>query len=143
MMLYRARFGFGILIYFVMVLGIAMGANAGYEAQTVADTEIEYTGESVIVGGNETELNTTIEPDEPATDPVDRTIQNGVIDFSETLLHACFTMAFTVADYVATGTYYISPVVPQFVVGGVLNVLSAVPVIGGVYVLLTRVQEIA
>lgn len=142
MILGRSRIGFAVLLYMIVLLGVTMGAEVGYDANSTTGTQIEYTGESLIIGDEERELNTTIETDDSPDSEFGRIVQDGVIDFTETLLHASFTMAFTVADYTASLVYVVSPIVPRWVVGGVLNIAAIVPVAGVGYVCYTRLSKV-
>lgn len=134
-----------VMLFAVVVMGGAMGANVGYDASSVEETQFEYNDGKVYIGGEleeeiDTEVNgeTDYQPwySEMLDDrvpmlsggtPIDPYVEAWSHAFTEKMLAVAFTLAYGSADIVATFVYHNRWWLPQIVVNGVFSLASFLP----------------
>ena len=146
----------GIVVFYVVLMGVVMGASMGYEAESVDDTSVEYNGTHIITA--EDAVNVTLDLDEQQNEstyatPIHRElgeamdeyvgmdgfatneqIERVVHEYTERLYDGLLDVTVHVIDYSATTFYYVSFVVPERVVSIVLNGIALVPLLALAYI---------
>jgi hypothetical protein len=133
---------FGLILWFSVVMGLLMGANAGYTVQDAQNASASYNRTHAQVANDTT--NVTIDFNEtnkttferqvnnvtPEIEtPADPYIQDGVRSFTRNMVHLVFTLSFGAADASAEFFYH-NQWIPKPLVSGVLQVVGFAPVVG-------------
>jgi len=133
---------FGLILWFSVVMGLLMGANAGYTVENPQNASASYNGthaqianETTNVTINFNETNKTAfekrinEVTPEIETPADPYIQDGVQSFTRNMVDLVFTLSFGAAD-ASAGFFYHNQWIPKPLVSGVLQVLGFAPVVG-------------
>lgn len=158
-----------LVIYIVVLMGAAMGASAGFDAENVSQTEMYLENETLVVGNNETDVSFDAEnasrsdPYEQAEstsptlwladrygdqfpqivpDRVNNAAQNASMTLAKRMYWGALSIAVGTADATATWTYHNRWWLPQWLVKGVLQLGMVIPIGGMLYVSFKRLQEL-
>lgn len=158
-----------LVLYVVVLFGAMFGASTGFTAENASQTEIYLEDETLVAGGNETNVSFDAEnasksdPYEEAEstsptllladrygdefpqivpDRVNQAAQNTTMTFAKRMYWGALQVTVDVADVTATWTYHNRGWLPQWLATGAFQLAGVAPfgIVG--YSLFRRFQEI-